>query len=178
MAEFNSPSEQGQPGSIQSSPYSNRVTHLFPRLNTPPQTPPSPPTIKPATKDTASSKDTNITRAELATPSETQASASRPILSPSKPLNPPPSAIEATALNLAQIGAEPGEFWLVERDGWDPWPAVICDERIVSQFFKKGRQHRVSSTRSNGTWGKKFTEHGELVGKRTLPALLLALNKW
>jgi len=183
MTSFKSPSKgQLQSGSASPSPYSNRITRLFPRLKTPPQTPPTPSTIEPATNETASPRATHGLRSESPTPSATHPKAATTPPPPpppcSKHLNPPPSAIEATAIKLAQIGAEPGEFWLVDRDGWDPWPAVICDESIVSQFFKKRWQYRVSSQRSNGTWGKKFTEHGELVGKRTFPALLLALNTW
>lgn len=179
MTSFNSLSKGTlQSGSASPLPYSNRLTRLFPRHKTPSETPPTPSTFEPATNETASPRATYGLRSESPTPTATHPKAATPPPPSSKPLIAPPSAIEATALKLDQIRAKPGEFWLVDRDGWNPWPAVVCDERMVSQFFKKSWQHRVSSQRSNGTWGKKFTEHGELVGKRTFPALLLALNTW
>jgi len=169
---------QGPPGSAHFSPYSDRVTHLFPRLETPPQTPPPPAPSEPATSDTPSPRDTDVAGAEPTTPSEMRPEPYTTAPTTSKPLNRPPSAIEAITLRLAQIAAEPGELWLVDRDGWDPWPAVICDECIVSRFFQNRWQQRVSSQRSDTTWGKKLAEYDKLVGKKTFPALLLALNKW
>ncbi len=168
-------------GSVRSSTYSNRISTLFLRPTASPHSRPSPPTVvqNPPIIAIASPTDINpILSPSVASPSSTVHEAPTAITAPSIATNPVPSAAEGITLRLAQIDAEPGEYWLVVRHGWEPWPAIICDEAMVKDFFKRRWKDRVNSRRSDGTWGKLFKSHGELVGERLFPALLLALNNW
>lgn len=80
-------------------------------------------------------------------------------------------------LTLAKIHAEPGEYWLAVQDGLEPWPALICDEYMVKDFFKRPWSTRKDTRKPDGTWGKLFKDRADLAHKRAFPAVLLALNK-
>lgn len=83
---------------------------------------------------------------------------------------------ENITMKIAQVDAEPGEYWLVTKDGEDPWPVVICDEDIVRSYFKEKKRPE-GARRRDGTWGEEFRIRGKRFGKRYFPALKLGIMK-
>ena len=75
----------------------------------------------------------------------------------------------------AQIGAQPGEYWLVSADDEQDWPVVICDEEIVQNFFKGPRPE--NARKSDGTWHELFMPGGDLLGQACFPVLYLGTYK-
>ncbi len=75
----------------------------------------------------------------------------------------------------AQIGAQPGEYWLVSKDGEQDWPIVICDEDIVQKFFKGSRPE--NARKADGTWPKDFQPGGNILGQVCFPVLYLGTLK-
>ena len=84
--------------------------------------------------------------------------------------------MDTIGLNLAQVNAEPGEYWLVTEDGKDPWPCVICDEDMVTRLFK-GKRRPENARRPDGTWHKSLLPHGKLAGQKCFPILYLGTLK-
>ena len=90
------------------------------------------------------------------------------------------SAAERTPLDdinprHAQIGAQPGEYWLISKDGEQDWPVVICDEEVVQTCFRGPRPE--NARKADGTWPELFQPGGELLGQVCFPVLYLGTYK-
>lgn len=81
-----------------------------------------------------------------------------------------PVAIDAIPLKLAQVNATPGEYWLIKREGKEPWPGVLCDEHMVAKFFK-GTKRPKNAMRHDGTWHRSVSSTGGCTGMRCFPFL-------
>ena len=81
------------------------------------------------------------------------------------------SRFEALSLKLAQSNASPGEYWLICKDGEEPWPGIICDEPMVQEFMK--REMPTNAQRSDGSWDPHVLPHGKLAGQKNFPMLRL-----
>ena len=75
----------------------------------------------------------------------------------------------------SQIGAQPGEYWLVSREGEQDWPVVICDEEIVQNYFKGPRPE--NARRRDGSWHELLQPGEELLGQASFPVLYLGTCK-
>ena len=77
---------------------------------------------------------------------------------------------------MARNDAKAGEYWLITKDGEDPWPVVICDENMVRSYFK-GKQRPDGARRQDGTWGEEFKSNGRHFSERYFPAIKLGSMK-
>lgn len=102
----------------------------------------------------------------------------RPTVASTSPAIPPRSSISSEPsvrkeLDLEiQIDAEPGELWLSEKKGEEPWPVVICDEELLL-LLVKGKGRPANALREDGTWRKPYRSGGPLAGQRCFPTLRL-----
>ena len=73
-----------------------------------------------------------------------------------------------------RINPTSGEFWLVEIEGKEPFPGVICDESLVySRSFLNQRNPPFSAKRGHGNWSVEYWPDKDLDGVRTFPVLFL-----
>ncbi len=74
-----------------------------------------------------------------------------------------------------QSGAQPGEYWLVSKDGEQDWPVVICDEEMVQAYFRGSRPE--NARKADGTWHEVFQRGSDLLGQVCFPVLYLGSLK-
>ena len=87
-----------------------------------------------------------------------------------------PTPTEGITLKLAQANAEPGDFWLIEKEGEEAWPGVICDEDMVAKYFN-GKERPTMARKENGEWPKEVRPHGKTPGEKVFPMLYLGRLK-
>ena len=83
------------------------------------------------------------------------------------------SPFEDPSLKLHQSNAEPGEYWLICKEGEEPWPGVLCDEEMVREFMNKERP--INAQREDGSWHPYVLPHGKLAGLKNFPMLRLGV---
>ena len=64
----------------------------------------------------------------------------------------------------------PGQCYVISKGG-EHWPVVICDEEIVTKYFK-GKERPANARQADGTWGQDFVAGGDRAGQICYPALV------
>jgi PWWP domain len=70
---------------------------------------------------------------------------------------------------------KPGEYWFVRMKGYAPWPAIICNEKILPAPILERRP--VSAQRPDGSWRFDFDEGGKNIRDRRYPVMFLGTNE-
>lgn len=84
----------------------------------------------------------------------------------------PKSAKKAPELHL---DAKPGSLWLASLKGYQPWPAIICDEEMLPESLLIRRP--VSAANVDGTYREDFNEGGKNAKERRYPIMFLETNE-
>ncbi|KAI9792575.1 MAG: hypothetical protein M1816_002095 [Peltula sp. TS41687] len=77
---------------------------------------------------------------------------------------------------ITHTDAKPGDYYLARMKGHPIWPAIICDEEILTPTMLNSRG--VSARRPDGTFRADYADGGKRVNERTFPVLFLATNEF
>ena len=73
---------------------------------------------------------------------------------------------------IQQLDAQPGEHYLARLKGHAPWPAIICDEAMLTQSLLNTRP--VTALQADGTFKKpEYADGGKRAYERTFPVMFL-----
>jgi hypothetical protein len=76
---------------------------------------------------------------------------------------------------ILHLDAKPGDLYLVKLKGWPSWPAIICDESMLSQTLLKTRP--VTAARPDGTYREDYADGGKRAADRTFAVMYLQTNE-
>jgi len=76
---------------------------------------------------------------------------------------------------ITNIGAQPGDMYLMKLKGYPPWPVIICDEDMLPQSLLLNRP--VAAKRPDGTYREDFADGGKRTHDRVFPVMYLYTNE-
>lgn len=86
----------------------------------------------------------------------------------------PLSISNAPSLGIFQVNPRCGEYWLVEVEGQENWPGVICDEElVVHRDFLAQNRRPITAARQDGHWLPNYRPQRDRAGTRTFPVLYM-----
>lgn len=78
---------------------------------------------------------------------------------------------KASKAKITHTNAQPGDQFLVKLKGFPAWPAIVCDEDMLSEALLNSRP--VTAAKKDGTYNENYAEGGKRVNDRTFPVLYL-----
>jgi PWWP domain-containing protein len=76
---------------------------------------------------------------------------------------------------ITNLGAQPGDQFLMKLKGYPPWPVIICDEDMLPQSLLLNRP--VAAKRPDGTYREDFADGGKRAHDRVFPVMYLYTNE-
>ncbi|KAF2809665.1 uncharacterized protein BDZ99DRAFT_388586, partial [Mytilinidion resinicola] len=87
-----------------------------------------------------------------------------------------PAGRSRKSVPVLQLDMVPGQCWIVKYRGHSPWPAIICDEEMLTKDLITTRP--VSAKPIDGTYREEFQNGGRSTKGRRYPIMFLGTNEF
>lgn len=75
---------------------------------------------------------------------------------------------------ITHLDAKPGQYYMARLRSFAPWPAIICDDEILSESFNESRP--VTAMQKDGSYKGEYADGGRRTHERTFPVMFLGSN--